>query len=128
MAKLVDCKDCGHEVSERAKICPNCGVSDPGIKDPPVGAVLITLLLLFSLVGGAIYWFATQPTPEQDLNRFADNLVSSSKGDLKNPESSCLRTHLFEESVLFRTQHADGAVLPGGNEYLTVAALTDLHV
>jgi hypothetical protein len=25
MPKLMDCKDCGHQVSKRADYCPNCG-------------------------------------------------------------------------------------------------------
>ena len=41
MAKLVKCKDCGHEVSKSAKACPNCGAKLPG-RHP----ILITLLAL----------------------------------------------------------------------------------
>jgi len=30
---LSTCRECGHEISERAKICPNCGAPRPAIKE-----------------------------------------------------------------------------------------------
>ena len=29
MGKLLKCHDCGHQVSQKAKTCPNCGRPDP---------------------------------------------------------------------------------------------------
>lgn len=31
---LVPCKECGKEISDQAKVCPNCGISDPGTYGP----------------------------------------------------------------------------------------------
>lgn len=30
MSNLTECKDCGHLVSKKAKVCPSCGVTKPG--------------------------------------------------------------------------------------------------
>lgn len=50
---LTKCKDCGHEVSTRAKTCPNCGVRKPGKpvqRKSTFGELLMIALVLF--IGG----------------------------------------------------------------------------
>ena len=49
MPNLTRCKDCGREVSKRAKTCPHCGVSKPG-KAPPRRAGIGSYLLAGVLI------------------------------------------------------------------------------
>ena len=52
MAKLVKCKDCDHEVSKRAKTCPNCGVSKPAVKSiGGAGSLLVIIIGAFVVIG-----------------------------------------------------------------------------
>lgn len=30
---LIKCEDCGHEMSDKAKACPNCGCPNPKMKE-----------------------------------------------------------------------------------------------
>ena len=53
MGKLLKCHDCGHQVSQKAKTCPNCGKPDPSshpIEKLLRGTVLIIAMLL------VLYW------------------------------------------------------------------------
>lgn len=46
---LVKCKECNSEVSSLARVCPKCGVRDPGVKwwHKVIGAVLLVLFSAF---------------------------------------------------------------------------------
>lgn len=52
---MTKCKECKAEVSSKAKKCPNCGVSNPGVggKDLAVGLGAIIVLILFTVVACA---------------------------------------------------------------------------
>lgn len=52
---LKPCKECGKEVSDKAKKCPHCGVDDPGFGWPEklVGVALLAVLLYFA--GGWLF-------------------------------------------------------------------------
>ena len=52
--KLVQCKDCGKEVSKSAKTCPHCGAKKPveGIGFFGVVGVLILLVVLVAIFSG----------------------------------------------------------------------------
>ena len=56
MAKLTKCKDCGHEVSKKAKTCPSCGVSKPAVKSVGLGK-----LFLLGIFGFFVYMVAFGP-------------------------------------------------------------------
>ncbi|CDH34521.1 zinc ribbon domain-containing protein [Xenorhabdus bovienii] len=53
--KLVKCKQCKEEVSAKEKICPHCGVKDPGIKTQDV----IGGFIVFIIICAAIYYFVS---------------------------------------------------------------------
>lgn len=64
MADLVPCKDCGHQVSKRAKTCPSCGVRKPGVaprKPATLGETLGGLVLMLAIAGGIYYWAYESP-------------------------------------------------------------------
>ena len=52
--KLVQCKDCGKEVSRSAKTCPHCGAKDPYENTVGWGCMVVILLLvvLYFVLGG----------------------------------------------------------------------------
>lgn len=52
---MTKCKECGKEVSDKAKVCPHCGVKNPGVKasDMFIGAVT-----LVAIIWGAIWFFS----------------------------------------------------------------------
>ena len=52
--KLVQCKDCGKEVSKSAKTCPHCGAKDPYEGSAGWGclAVIFLLVLLYFILWG----------------------------------------------------------------------------
>ena len=53
---LVPCRECGKEVSEEAKICPNCGVKTPSKKRHQIRTYMtIALILAFLGVSAMAY-------------------------------------------------------------------------
>ena len=59
------CKDCGHDVSDKASVCPNCGcpiekgtnhVSNKPVKNKTKSWFLLALLLCL-IIGGGYYAF-----------------------------------------------------------------------
>ena len=56
---LMDCPDCGHQVSKNAKSCPNCGTKISNV-DYLKGTILfiflsIVLWVIFGIVGGRCF-------------------------------------------------------------------------
>lgn len=37
---LIKCEECGHEVSDHAKLCPNCGYQNNNIICPECGTII----------------------------------------------------------------------------------------
>lgn len=52
---MVKCKECKQDVSNKAKVCPHCGVKEPGV-NLLAGAVLIVVLVA---VGWAYFTFSS---------------------------------------------------------------------
>jgi hypothetical protein len=50
MSNLTNCKDCGHQVSKRAKTCPSCGVRKPAKTSSTFGQFLVLLLIIWIAV------------------------------------------------------------------------------
>jgi hypothetical protein len=54
---LAECRECGKEVSNSAKLCPHCGVSQPGkskAQEMFVGA--LALIAMLALIGWVSSW------------------------------------------------------------------------
>jgi hypothetical protein len=49
---LTLCRECKHEVSSGAKVCPNCGAANPGL---PIGTVA-TFFLGLAIVAAIVWW------------------------------------------------------------------------
>ncbi|MCP4501162.1 MAG: hypothetical protein GY822_14480 [Deltaproteobacteria bacterium] len=57
MAKLVPCKECAHDVSKKAKTCPICGVSAPGVRGVSTGMgclIIVVAMALFPMLFASI--------------------------------------------------------------------------
>ena len=54
---LVTCRECGKEVSEEAKVCPNCGIKTPSKKRHKRGIYILIVMLLAVLGTGAWGYF-----------------------------------------------------------------------
>ena len=52
MAKLVECKDCGHEISKKAKSCPGCGAPQKARTNP---VTKLLAIIIFGSMGIAIF-------------------------------------------------------------------------
>lgn len=52
MPNLVECKSCKHSVDKSAKVCPNCGVSKPGVtaKDNLIGCLGIIVMSIIAVI------------------------------------------------------------------------------
>jgi hypothetical protein len=57
---LAECRECGNEISTKAKTCPQCGAPHPTL---PKHSGLVGLALV-ALVGFGIYSYLPSPTPE----------------------------------------------------------------
>ena len=53
MSNLTECKDCGHSVSKRARVCPSCGVDKPGVAPTDFARLFVAALVI--VVGGVVY-------------------------------------------------------------------------
>lgn len=47
---FIKCKECGREISSRAKSCPGCGVAMPNKVEIVFGALIVSVILLVLLV------------------------------------------------------------------------------
>jgi hypothetical protein len=54
MPNLTQCKDCGHQVSKRAKTCPSCGVKNPANRTSPLTVFVVFVLIMWFFAGEII--------------------------------------------------------------------------
>jgi len=94
MAKLTNCKDCGHKVSKKANVCPSCGVKNPSNRTHGFTKFLATLLCLFSVFCLFAAFGDHEPSQaNHELNLkvyYAERTVEGLKKYLKDPSSAKL--------------------------------------
>lgn len=61
--RLRSCKECDHEVFIKAKTCPNCGVTKPGVPAETLAETLGGLTVVAIIIGG-IYFFVQSDDKE----------------------------------------------------------------
>lgn len=71
---LVKCKECGEQVSTKAKNCPKCGAKAPKKTSPVTWAVLGLLIFGF-------YISSQSPSPSSNSSAASDSSSSSENGD-----------------------------------------------
>lgn len=94
---LVKCKECGKEVSTSAKICPHCGVKNPGIRAKDMIIGVLTLVF--------IGWLVIQYS--------SDNEASQSEISLTVPDGLSAEVKSLVESAWPKIK----AACPGLNKY-----------
>lgn len=57
MAKLRKCRECSHDVSKKAKTCPNCGIKKPGARQYSLWKTLAVFAFVYAL------WSVLPDTP-----------------------------------------------------------------
>lgn len=83
---IIECRECGREVSSEAKVCPGCGASPSPKKEPAnwglrlLGAVMVAFLLFVSTA----YYVGKRSSEE------ARNSVSKRMAELGHPEAYVL--------------------------------------
>ena len=65
---MAKCKECKQEVSNKAKVCPHCGVKNPTItaKDQFVGAIILVVI-----IAGLWIWLSGDSEPEKTPEQIA---------------------------------------------------------
>lgn len=81
MGKLVPCKECGHEISESAKVCPNCGAK---VKKPVYKRwgfwVLMLVLFLILMPKNSTGSSDKTTKPEQPVSQSAQSAETAASG------------------------------------------------
>ncbi len=78
---IINCPECGHQVSDRAKTCPNCGVEIAGNKQKKksrtaVWVIAVALVVTLSVVLGGLYMYHNMERHNEEtayLNALASN-------------------------------------------------------
>jgi hypothetical protein len=136
MGKLVGCKTCGRNVDKSAKICPNCGVSNPGVNSDAMKGCLVLVLLVF-IVGGFIGFnseVSEDKKPKTPAEQRAEDirkqfspfdgshyqLTKLIEASMKNPDSfDHVKTVYIDKGdyliveTQYRGTNSFGAVVPG---------------
>ncbi len=65
MSLLISCKSCNHKVALDARLCPKCGIKEPG----PENEILLKIIAVYVLIGIFIFlrnkteWFGGETPP-----------------------------------------------------------------
>jgi DNA-directed RNA polymerase subunit RPC12/RpoP len=134
---LIECKECGHKVSDEAKACPSCGAKVP----QPPGRLkvlfwgLVIIFTLKSIFDGSetnSYKASTTYTPQtQKSEPFGDMLnfsLTAIKSSLKDPSSLILESVLIEKDgrsscITYRAKNSFG----GYERKITIFADGKIH-
>ena len=80
MAKLVNCNDCNHEISKKAKSCPSCGAPQKK-RTSPVTKLLA--IIIFGSMGIAIFAGGGGTSSNSGSNSYAGSSQSASTKKIK---------------------------------------------
>ncbi len=73
---LIKCPECGHEVSDKAPVCPNCGVRLNTKKGKSNTPVYIAIALLVAVIIGAIFYFYTSAGNDKETAAYESAMSS----------------------------------------------------
>lgn len=96
---LIKCPECGKEISDTIKKCPNCGYH----KKAKINKKMFIVggaLVLIALISIIIFMFLTKWKPLTKLEQHAVDCINDYKKMLKNPESLQVHEIRWEENKL----------------------------
>ena len=82
---LVECKECGHRVSSRARTCPDCGIDDPGISESGCLSTILQFVILVAIIWGISYGCETKNWGISNLDSIEKNRVDETLKDYLTP-------------------------------------------
>ncbi|WP_320045158.1 zinc ribbon domain-containing protein [uncultured Desulfobacter sp.] len=118
---LMKCKECGKEVSTKAKECPNCGA--PVKRSSSIGSGCLTIIAIFFVIGIIGSWFdndkSYKSTKTQssytnssyagaisDLQKYGRALSTSTDGNVKFVSAAqTTKSPLNAFKLVFKTDH-----------------------
>lgn len=102
---MIKCSECGQEISDKAKVCPNCGVK---IKGKNNKILIIIMVVLLIVILGSMYFIIHNKEDKKDTQkknqdetettdiikeqedkyeRYVDIAINNTKKQLKHPDS-----------------------------------------
>lgn len=114
---LIKCPECGKEISDTIKKCPNCGYR----KKAKINKKMFIIggaLVLIALISIIIFMFLTKWKPLTKLEQHAVDCINDYKKMLKNPESLQvheIRWYEDEENAILIFVDTSGQNGFGGN-------------
>ena len=87
---LINCKECGHEVSDKASVCPNCGAKIKSSLQIGCLGVILVIIFAFFLIGTLAnipndtkdsYKITTPSAPEIKRPQISDFVLSDISGE-----------------------------------------------
>lgn len=81
---MTKCKECKSEVSSKAKKCPNCGVSNPGVsaKDMIVGLGGLAFLIFFAVVACSPEEEPSTDSAAEEPSMTAEEIAAAEKAEM----------------------------------------------
>lgn len=114
---LTPCKSCKHQVDTKAKTCPNCGVSEPGVT--AMQKILgFLILIVIIIVAVKVCSGGSEKTTSTDSPKKAEEIVVKTIGITPKQYAERVNANLASLNKTYRVD--GGAVEPGEvNDVLT---------
>lgn len=81
---LIKCPECGHEVSDKAPVCPNCGVKLNTKKDSNKTTLYIAGAVLIAIIAGAIFYFSSSAGSSEETAAYESAMSSDDIAQMQN--------------------------------------------
>lgn len=93
---MINCKECKQEVSSKAKVCPHCGVKEPGFgTSDKIGSAVIGILFVL----GIVYFLYDGETEQQPkYNHTTDNAITNRLIEQTTPPYQ-QRVNAYEQAI-----------------------------
>lgn len=112
------CKDCGHEISTKAKACPNCG-APAGSKQYGLGALVLVIIVIVILIGVFSGNQSSTPSDASSSSEASSNDASSQIAGYQVLSKKALEAGLKDpDSAKYKDVHAYRYNLKGKNVYV----------
>ncbi|MGZ8152350.1 MAG: zinc ribbon domain-containing protein [Methylovulum sp.] len=116
---LIKCKECGTDVSSKAKTCPKCGVQVAVKKNGCLSFIgmvffgLISLLVILGIFGDSSSTVNTSSNPQKRKQDCINKMISNTK-DSHGPDGYDVRKRIYDQCEALREggQEKSGPVAP----------------